>query len=126
MSAAVTSTPFAMIVFRGLAIVVLGGVAGQFFLAGMAVFGAGTGWELHAAMGGALGLPVLALFLLSLSLSQALRRYRRSGALLFTVYLLQVALAGVGDALPMLGALHPVNGMLMGLITVRLVGRTAP
>lgn len=124
MSAAVTSTPFAMIVFRGLAIVVLGGVAGQFFLAGMAVFGAGTGWELHAAMAGALGLPVLALFLLSLS--QALRRYRRSGALLFAVYLLQVALAGVGDALPMLGALHPVNGMLMGLITVRLVGRSAP
>jgi hypothetical protein len=124
MSAVVTSTPFAVIVFRGLAIVVLGGVAGQFFLAGMAVFGAGTGWELHAAMGGALGLPVLALFLLSLS--QALRRYRRSGALLFAVYLLQVALAGVGDALPMLGALHPVNGMLMGLITVRLVGRSAP
>ncbi|SIQ35202.1 hypothetical protein SAMN05880561_102875 [Rhizobium sp. RU33A] len=124
MSAAVSSMPFPVLVFRGLAIVVLGGVAGQFFLAGMTVFGAGAGWDLHAATGGALGLPVLALFLLSLS--QALRGYRRSGALLFAVYLLQVALAGVGDALPMLGALHPVNGMLMGLITVRLVGRTAP
>lgn len=124
MSAAVRSMPFPVLVFRGLAIVVLGGVAGQFFLAGMTVFGAGAGWDLHAATGGALGLSVLALFLLSLS--QALRGYRRSGALLFAVYLLQVALAGVGDALPMLGALHPVNGMLMGLITVRLVGRSAP
>ena len=124
MSAAVTSTPVPVFVFRGLAIVVLAGVAGQFFLAGMAVFGAGTGWELHAATGGALGLPVFALFLLSLSPS--LRPYRRDGSLLFAVYLLQVALAAVGDALPMLGALHPVNGMLMGLITVRLVGHAAP
>ncbi|ODS54553.1 MAG: hypothetical protein ABS40_14000 [Agrobacterium sp. SCN 61-19] len=123
MSAAVTRTPFSVIVFRGLAIVVLGGVAVQFLLAGTTVFGAGTGWELHAATGGALGLPVFALFLLSLS--PALRPYRRDGSLLFAVYLLQVALAGVGDALPMLGALHPVNGMLMGLITVRLVGRSA-
>ncbi|MFN7092398.1 MAG: DUF6220 domain-containing protein [Allorhizobium sp.] len=123
MSAAVTRTPFSVIVFRGLAIVVLGGVAGQFFLAGMTVFGAGAGWDLHAATGGALGLPVLALFLLSLS--QALRGYRRSGTLLFAVYLLQVMLAAVGDALPMLGALHPLNGLVMGLITMRLVGRSA-
>ncbi|MDM7979864.1 MAG: DUF6220 domain-containing protein [Rhizobium sp.] len=124
MSAAVTSMPFPVLVFRGLAIMVLGGVAGQFFLAGMTVFGAGGGWDLHAATGGALGLPVLALFLLSLA--PALRGYRRSGALLFAVYLLQVALAGVGDALPMLGALHPVNGLLMALIAVRMVGRLAP
>lgn len=124
MSAAVTRTPFPVFVFRGLAIVVLAGVAGQFLLAGMTVFGAGTGWELHAATGGALGLPVFALFLLSLSPS--LRPYRRDGSLLFAVYLLQVALAAVGDALPMLGALHPVNGMLMGLIIVKLVGRAAP
>jgi hypothetical protein len=67
---------------------------------------------------------VLALFLLSLS--QAARGYRRIGTLLFAAYLLQIALASVGDALPMLGALHPVNGMLMGLITVRLVGHAAP
>ena len=123
MSAAVTRTPFAVSVFRGLGIVVLAGVAGQFLLAGMTVFGAGTGWELHVATGGALGLPVLTLFLLSLS--PALHPYRRDGGLLFAIYLLQVALAAVGDALPMLGALHPVNGMLMGLITVRLVGRAA-
>lgn len=68
-------------------------------------------------------MPVLALFLLSLS--PALRPYRRDGSLLFAVYLLQIALAAVGDALPMLGALHPFNGMLMGLITARLVGRAA-
>lgn len=122
MSAAVTSTPVPVQVFRGLVVVVLAGVAGQFLLAGMAVFGAGTGWQLHAATGGALGLPVLALFLLSLS--QALRGYRRSGTLLFAVYLLQVMLAAVGDALPMLGALHPLNGLVMGLITMRLVGRS--
>ncbi|MFN4207759.1 MAG: DUF6220 domain-containing protein [Agrobacterium albertimagni] len=124
MSAAVTRTPVAVFVFRGLTVVVLAGVAGQFLLAGMTVFGAGTGWEWHAATGGALGLPVFALFLLSLS--QALGRYRLDGGLLIAVYLLQVALAAVGDALPMLGALHPVNGMLMGLITARLVSRAAP
>lgn len=124
MSTSVTNTPLPVLAFRGLATVVVAGVAGQFLLAGMAVFGAGTGWELHAATGGALGLPVLALFLLSLS--QALRGYRRSGALLLAVYLLQVMLAAVGGGVPLLGALHPVNGLVMGLISLRLVGPRSP
>lgn len=124
MSTSVTNTSLPVLAFRGLATVVVAGVAGQFLLAGMAVFGAGTGWELHAATGGALGLPVLALFLLSLS--QALRGLRRSGALLLTVYLLQVMLAAVGGGVPLLGALHPVNGLVMGLISLRLVGLQSP
>ncbi|MDH4412550.1 MAG: DUF6220 domain-containing protein [Rhizobium sp.] len=124
MSGVVVAAPIAVLVFRGLAVAALAGVAIQFFLAGMTVFGAGTGWETHAAMGGALGLPVIGLFLMSLS--RGLRAYRRSAGLLLAVYLIQVMLAALGSVVPMLGALHPVNGLLMALITFQLVRRLTP
>lgn len=124
MSGAVVAAPMAVLVFRGLAVAVLAGVAVQFFLAGMTVFGAGTGWELHAAMGGALGVPLIGLFLLSLS--RGLCAYRRIAGVLFALYLVQVTLAALGGALPLLGALHPVNGLVMALVALQLVRRLKP
>ncbi|THV15703.1 DUF6220 domain-containing protein [Rhizobium rhizophilum] len=104
--------------FRALAVLTLVGIAAQFFLAGMTVFGAGTGWEAHAATGGAVGLPILGLFLMSFL--AGLREHRRMASVLFTLYLLQVTLAAVGQGQPLIGALHPVNGLLMGLLAARL------
>ncbi|QEE44419.1 hypothetical protein FVA81_07255 [Rhizobium sp. WL3] len=104
--------------FRALAVLTLVGIAVQFFLAGMTVFGAGTGWEAHAATGGALGLPILGLFLMSFL--AGLREHRRMASVLFALYLLQVTLAAVGQGQPLIGALHPVNGLLMGLLAARL------
>lgn len=104
--------------FRALAVLTLVGIAVQFFLAGMTVFGAGTGWEAHAATGGAVGLPILGLFLMSFL--AGLREHRRMASVLFALYLLQVTLAAVGQGQPLIGALHPVNGLLMGLLAARL------
>lgn len=124
MSWAVVAAPIAVLVFRGLALTVLAGVVVQFFLAGMTVFGAAMGWDAHAATGGALGVPLTGLFLMSLS--QGLRAYRGIAGMLFALYLAQVTLAALGGALPLLGALHPVNGLVMALVALQLVRRLKP
>lgn len=121
MSAATSISTTAPLIFRAFAVLTLGGIAAQFFLAGMTVFGAGTGWEAHAATGGAVGLPILGLFLMSFRAS--LRAYRTQASLLFGLYLLQLTLAALGQTLPLIGALHPVNGLLMGLLASRLTVR---
>lgn len=122
MSAATSiSTTAGPLIFRAFAVLTLGGTATQFFLAGMTVFGAGTGWEAHAATGGAVGLPIFGLF--QMSFRASLRAYRIQASLLFGLYLLQVTLAALGETLPLIGALHPVNGLLMGLLASRLTVR---
>lgn len=121
MSDAASITTTAPLISRALAVLTLGGIASQFFLAGMTVFGAGTGWEAHAATGGAVGLPILGLFLMSFSAS--LRTLRTQTSLLFGLYLLQLTLAALGQTMPLIGALHPVNGLLMGLLASRLTVR---
>jgi len=72
-------------------------------------------------MGGVLAVPVVGLLLMSLS--RGLQIHRRLTGLLFAVYVLQGALAGLGGMMPILGALHPVNGLMMALIAVTLMGR---
>lgn len=124
MSGAVVAAPMALLAFRALAVAVLAGVVVQFFLAGMTVFGAGVGWDAHAATGGTLGVPLIGLFLMSLS--QGLRTYRRIAGMLFALYLAQVTLAAVGGVLPLLAALHPVNGLVMALVALQLVRRLKP
>jgi hypothetical protein len=118
MSSAASVSSMPRLGFRALAVLTLVGIAVQFFLAGMTVFGAGTGWEAHAATGGAVGLPILGLFLMSFL--AGLREHRRMASTLFALYLLQVTLAAVGQGQPLIGALHPVNGLLMGLLAARL------
>lgn len=118
MSAGTSISTTAPLIFRAFVVLTLGGIATQFFLAGMTVFGAGTGWEAHAATGGAVGLPICGLFLMSFHTS--LRAHRTQASLLFGLYLLQLTLAALGQALPLIGALHPVNGLLMGLLASRL------
>ncbi|MFN3720474.1 MAG: DUF6220 domain-containing protein [Rhizobium rhizophilum] len=118
MSSAASVSSMPRLGFRALAVLTLVGIAVQFFLAGMTVFGAGTGWEAHAATGGAIGLPILGLSLMSFL--AGLREHRRMASVLFALYLLQVTLAAVGQGQPLIGALHPVNGLLMGLLAARL------
>jgi len=107
--------------FRALAALTLVGIAVQFFLAGMTVFGGGTGWEAHATTGGAVGVPIMGLFLMSFI--AGLREYRSMAGGLLGLHLLQVALAASGQGQPLIGALHPVNGLLMGLLAARLTLR---
>jgi Family of unknown function (DUF6220) len=98
--------------FSGLAVLTLVGIAGQFVLAGMSIFGAADAWGLHGLSGGLLALPVLGLLGLALAVP-ALHRFRRDAGILTTVYLVQVALAGLGSSFPMIGALHPLNALIM-------------
>lgn len=112
-------SPRARFLFRISGFAVCGGIAVQFLLAGMAVFGAGAGFEIHSTLGGVLGLPVIVVTVLSFT--QTLKDYRGPGLLLLALYVLQITLAALGRDLPMLGALHPLNGVAMAFVAGRLV-----
>jgi hypothetical protein len=123
MNNTVVATRCWLVLFRGLVWLIIGGIALQFFLAGLTVFGGGAGWEAHAATGGALVLPILLTF--AISFQGTLQPYRRLASLLLAGYLLQVMLAALGDGLPLLGALHPVNGLAMASVAFLLASRLA-
>jgi hypothetical protein len=92
------------------------GILGQFMLAGTALFRDGSAWGAHAALGGALAIPVGAL-LAGAVLVARLRDFGWWAGLVALLYLLQVALAAVGTALPL--SFHPFNAGL--LLTASLV-----
>ena len=99
-------------------LVLLGGVL-QFFLAGLAVFRAkphgsdklfaSSAFDPHRAVGDALVLISFALLVLAI----VNRDQIRLALVLFVLLLIQFALASAGDSVPALGALHPVNGLLI-------------
>lgn len=47
----------ASLVFMGMAILTSAGIANQFYLAGMAIFGGGVDWDVHRIVGSAIVLP---------------------------------------------------------------------
>jgi Family of unknown function (DUF6220) len=87
---------------------VAGGVI-QFILAGYAAFG-GSDWDPHAAFGTVL--TVVALLVLILA-AVGRRPALQASAILFGLMILQNVLGAVGDDAPALGALHPLNGLLI-------------
>lgn len=93
----------------------------QVYLAGLALFHDRVLWEIHAAAGGALALPILALLLMSWR-SRALRAQRWPIALLAALYVLQFAfiMADGGWA----KALHPANAAAITAVAV-LIARSA-
>lgn len=107
---------------RILSAVTVAGIFVQVFLAGLVVFGAGPGWDLHGLVGGLLALPILALATLAAMRPQA-RRYRRGAFLLSGLYILQVMLVVLAkDGGPAwLGALHPVNALALLLAAADLL-----
>ncbi len=105
--------------FTALAVLTIIGIGGQFYLAGMAVFGAGDGWGLHAMMGGLLSLPILLMLCLAF-MAPALVDLRRPAGMLAGLYVVQVTLAAIGSAIPYVGALHPLNGLAMDGVAIAL------
>jgi Family of unknown function (DUF6220) len=89
-------------------IFVIGGVV-QFVLAGYSAFG-GANWDAHAAWGSVL--TVIALVVLVLA-AVGRRPALQSSAILFALMVLQNVLGAVGDSAPVLGALHPLNGLII-------------
>jgi hypothetical protein len=92
------------------------GLLAQFLSAGTALFQDGELWGIHAAVGGILAIPALALVGGSLSLSR-LRGFGWWSGLVLILYVGQVLLAAGSQPLPL--SFHPFNGAL--LLTASLV-----
>jgi hypothetical protein len=98
---------------------VLIGALLQFFLAGLAVFRAkphngdklfeSSAFNLHRGLGYVLILVSFALLVMAI----ANRDQVRLAAALFVLMLIQYALAAGGSSVAALGALHPINGILI-------------
>ncbi len=99
--------------------IVLGVIVLQFFLAGVGAFGAAD-WAPHAITGSLL-IPV-SLVLLLLALAGGVgRRGVVLSALLFVLFIVQLLLAGMArDVSPWVGALHPVNALVLLYVTFKL------
>jgi hypothetical protein len=87
---------------------VAGGVA-QFILAGYSAFG-GSNWDAHSIWGSVL--TVLALIILILA-AVGRRPALQASAIVFGLMILQNVLGAVGTDAPVLGALHPLNGLII-------------
>jgi hypothetical protein len=98
--------------FSGFALLTLVGIAGQFLLAGLSIFGVADAWGAHGISGSLVALPVFGMLALALAVP-VLNRFRRDAGILTGVYLVQVALAGLGSEFPIIGALHPLNAVVM-------------
>jgi len=94
---------------RAIALFFLLGGAVQFVLAGYSAFG-GSDWEPHQAWGSILSLIALILLILA---AVGRREALQASAILFGLMLLQHFLGGAGEDAPALGALHPLNGLLI-------------
>ena len=93
------------------------GAALQFFLAGLAVFHGkvkpgdklfkSSSFDLHRGIGDALVLVAFAILVLAF----VNREQVRLSVVLFVLMVVQFILAGAGESVPALGALHPLNGV---------------
>jgi cytochrome b561 len=102
---------------RVLGWIVLLGATLQFFLAGLAVFRAkphngdklfkSSAFDAHRVVGDAVILAAFALLVLAI----VNREQVRLAVILFVLMIVQFILAGVGESVAALGALHPVNGV---------------
>jgi hypothetical protein len=93
----------------------------QFFYAGLAVFGV-TDFGLHALGGAVLAL----LALLNLGLAFANRRLLRRTALFLGLMIVQGGLVHLRDILPIVAAIHPVNGLALLVVAYGLARAPRP
>lgn len=98
-------------IHQGLAWVVLAGLLLQFYLAGMALFGAAS-FEFHRTLGYLLAIPVLLLLVLALAGFLG-RRLIGLSALLVVLTIVQVMLPSLRASVPFVAALHPVNALAL-------------
>jgi hypothetical protein len=99
----------------------VGGVVVQVFLAGLGVFDRASMFQTHANWGYMLEIVPLILLVLA-GVGRLGRRQIIYAAALFGMFLLQSVFVGLRGDLPMIAALHPVNGfaiLLVGILTAR-------
>ena len=108
---------------RTLARVLLAGIAVQYFLAGLGVFGI-TSFLPHVIFG---TLVVVASFALPITAWRghlAATTVRRSW-LLSGLMILQGGLIDLGHVFPIVSAFHPVNALVIALVTFTMIGVNA-
>jgi hypothetical protein len=108
-------------VHRLAARLLFGGIALQLFFAGLGVFGITT-FMPHAILGTIVVVASLALPILAWRGRLESAVARRSW-LLFALMLLQGGLIDLGRVAPIISALHPVNAMVLVLLTYGLATR---
>ena len=92
----------------------------QFFLAGLAAFGHGD-WDVHTAIGSLLTLVALVVLVLAFV---GRREALQASVVLFVLMIVQSILGAAGEDVSVLGALHPVNGVLiLGAAMLAAAGR---
>ncbi|MEO7117975.1 MAG: DUF6220 domain-containing protein [Candidatus Limnocylindrales bacterium] len=98
-------------------------VLAQIFFAGMALFGATSGFGLHRDFG--YSVPgIIALVVLLAAVAGGLGRNTILwSAGLLVLYIVQTTLPVLRDSMPMVAALHPLNAMLLLAIAVWLARR---
>jgi hypothetical protein len=107
-------------VHRALALVALAWGLVQFFLAGYAAFG-GSSFDAHAASGTLMTLLTLVVLVLA---AVGRRSALQASAVLFGLMVVQNLLGAVGTDAPVLGALHPLVGLLvLGVAMLAAAGR---
>jgi hypothetical protein len=111
-----TSTPASGVAraHRILALIFLAGGVIQFVLAGYSAFG-GSNWEAHQGFGSLLtAIALVALILAFIGRREALQ----ASAILFVLMLVQHGLGAAGTDAPILGALHPLNGLILLVVAM--------
>jgi hypothetical protein len=97
-----------------LALAVLAGLLLQFYLAGMALFGAAS-FEFHRTLGYLLAIPILLILVLALAGGLG-RRLIGLSALLVVLTIVQIMLPSFRSVVPLISALHVINALaLMGV-----------
>ncbi len=97
----------------------MAGLALQFYLAGMGMFGASS-FEAHRVVGYLVVLLILILLLLAL-IRRGPRRLLAMSALLAVLVIVQVLLPSLRSSVPLLAALHPVNAMALLGVTATIM-----
>ena len=97
----------------------------QFFLAGLGTFkfedSDSSAFDIHRAVGDLLGLIALILIVLAVI---GRKQAQQASIVLFVLMIVQNILAGFGEDAPVVGALHPVNGLLiLGVAMLVIAGR---
>ena len=111
--------------FVGVAWVLVAGLVVQVFLAGLGVFESLDRFVTHRYLGYTLELLPIVMVVVGLAGGVG-RRSVGLAALIFGLFLIQSVLVGMRTALPMVAALHPVNGFLILLLSISVARGAAP
>ncbi|MEY2442074.1 MAG: hypothetical protein QOJ46_1500 [bacterium] len=110
---------------RTLATVFLAGAVIQFFLAGLGAFKFdpedSSAFDAHRIVGDLLGLIALIVLVLAVV---GRKQAQQASIVLFVLMIVQNVLGAAGASAPVIGALHPINGLLiLGVAGLAIAGR---